>query len=110
MVLFRYQDEFCQTSDLACRDPHVQGFNVVPLVSLSLLKLKSWHIENPRRAARHPAVRLLSKTAYSGTGPGKRALKALETRTPTRQTRGLAKIRIVRKSTIPGATRIPPLE
>ena len=32
-------------------------------------------------------------------------VKALETRTSTRQTRGLGKIRVVRKSTIPEATQ-----
>jgi hypothetical protein len=34
---------------LACADPCFQGFNVMPLVSLSLLNLKSWHLEIPHR-------------------------------------------------------------
>ena len=31
---FSHDPDFCQTSRLACADPHVQGFNVMPFVSL----------------------------------------------------------------------------
>ena len=56
---FSHGPDFFQTSRLACIDPHVQGFNVMPLVSLYMSFRKSWHIEKNRTAGRSLAVRLL---------------------------------------------------
>jgi len=72
---FSHAHEFTQTSRLARADPCFQVFNVMPLVSLELLNLKSWLIEKTRRPSEiGPVSRVASLNRipwYSFTALGK---------------------------------------